>query len=59
MKMNNNKNVWILTIIALILEVIIIAVPPISAITLQELIDSYSFDYYGGEIDISSVSDYM
>ena len=48
-----NKIKMILLVIAFFLSTISLT----QALTIQELIDSYSFDYYGEEIDITNISD--
>ena len=50
MKFNNLK---------LIFLILVLTVPTVSALTLQELIDSYNFGYNDGTLNINQFSDYM
>src|SRR3989339_497886 len=56
--MKNNKQQNIEIEKTLVITLLILLILPLAyAITIQELISSYNFDYYGEEIDLSNVTD--
>ncbi len=57
MNPKTKKEVRKALVVTAMLFLTILSISLIQAITLQELLDSYSYDYYGEEVDIINVSD--